>query len=352
MHVGKRICRIAAIVVLAGFTVAQVACKTTESSDRAGSGLKDSSSIQTMTRSGDNFEITCLDGSAQTVAITDFPNKDPREICPGVGYSECGQRLLYANGRELKSTNGTYFYPNGSAAITPDGKVRYVSGQNFSDASNNLFFGNGAPLMSQNGSLMYPEGNTLRTANGAIFYPDNSPLALASGALRYPGNQRLSDESGNFFYSDDKSRRLKAGDSIYYKDGSVAKSGQSLFRPEDHKQTQSPIIIEEPIGDGAVVRGILRFNLTPMQLNFLMDLPKLHPSVAARYESKKNAWYFRYNLSNADFPIVLTIDGKNTTKTMYLKTGYANSTVIVDFTKAPLTCRMINTAVQSTGAPR
>jgi hypothetical protein len=351
MHKDKHSCSLAA-AASAAFMLALVACKTTETGDQAGSGLKDSSSIQTMTRSGDNFEITCLDGSAQTVSITDFPNKDPREICPGVGYSECGQRVLYANGRELRSSNGAIYYPNGSIAITPDGKVRYVSGQHFSDASNNLFFGNGAPLLSQNASLMYPEGNTLRTANGAIFYPDNSPLALASGALRYPGNQRLSDESGNFFYSDDKSRRLKAGDSIYYKDGSLAKSGQSLFRPEDHKVTQSPIIIEEPIGDGAVVRGLLRFNLTPTQVNFLMDLPKLHPGVAARYESKKNAWYFRYNLSNADFPIVLTIDGKIITKTMYLKTGYANSTVIVDFTKAPFTCRMINTAVQSTGVTR
>jgi len=348
----KYFCRVSSVAAMAVLMTCQVACKTTESEDRAGSGLKDSASIQTMTRTGDNFEITCLDGSQQTVSITDFPNRDPREICPGIGYSECGQRVLYANGRELKATNGTYFYPNGSVAITPDGKVRYVSGQSFSDASNNLFFGNGAPLMNQNATLMYPEGNTLRTANGAIFYPDNSPLALASGGLRYPGNQRLSDESGNFFYSDDKSRRLKSGDSVYYKDGSVAKSSQGLFRPEDHKPTQSPIIIEEPIGDGAVVRGLLRFNVTATQINFLVDLPKLHPSVAARYESKKNSWYFKYNLSNADFPIVLTIDGKNTTKTMYLKTGYSNSTVVVDFTKVPISCRTINTAVQSTGAPR
>ncbi|MFM7076660.1 MAG: hypothetical protein ACKO3G_11420, partial [Planctomycetaceae bacterium] len=87
-------------------------------------------------------------------------------------------------------------------------------------------------------------------------------------------------------------------------------------------------------------------------VNFLMDLPKLHPAVSARYESKKNNWYFRYNLSNADFPIVLTIDGKTVSKTMYLKTGYANSTVIVDFTKTPFTCRTVNTAVQSSGATR
>ena len=352
MHDGKYLQWVKVFLAIVPVLGAFVGCKTTESDHQAGARLKDSTSIQSMSRSGDNYEITCLDGSSQVVAITDFANKDPREICPGVGYSDCAQRMFYANGRELRASNGTYFYPNGSAAITPDGKVRYVSGQQFSDASNNLFFGNGAPLMTQNGTLMYPEGNTLRSANGAVFYPDNSPLALASGALRYPGNLRLSDESGNFFYGDERGRRLKFGETIYYKDGSVARSNQGLFRPEDRRQTQSPIMIEEPIGDGAVVRGLLRFNMTPSQVNFLVDLPKLHPSVAARYESKKNTWYFRYNLSNADFPIVLSLDGKSIAKTMYLKTGYANSTVVVDFTKAPFTCRAINTAVQSTGASR
>lgn len=327
-------------------------CKTGEHSDHSPADLKDSTSIQSMTRNGENFEITCLDGSTQAILITEFPNKDPREICPGVGYSECGQRILYANGRELRSASGTYFYPNGSIAIAPDGKVRYQSGQLLSDASNNIFFGNGAMLFAQNANLLYPEGNTLRTANGAIFYPDNSPLALASGALRYPGNQRLSDESGNFYYSDEKSRRLRAGETVYYKDGSVARSGQNLFRPEDHKPTQGPIILEEPIGDGAIVRGLIRFTLTPGQTNFLIDLPKLHPSVSARYESKKNSWNFRYFLSNADFPMVVTIEGKTISKVMYFKTGYTNSTVMVDFSKSPHICRTINTAIQSTGAPR
>lgn len=330
--------------------VTLVGCKTGDKPDD--SGLKDSSAIQAMHRSGDSFEITCLDGSQQTVLITDFPNKDPREICPGVGYSECGSRVLYANGRELKSAGGNYFYPTGTMAVSNDGKVRYFNGQQLSDANGNLFFPNGAPLLSQNNSLMYPEGNVLRSSMGALFYPDNSPMALTSGALRYPGNQRLSDENGNFFYGDDKSRRLKLGDTVYYKDGSLARSGQSLYRPEDHKPAQPPLIIEEPIGDGSIMRGLIRFTITGTQFNYLLDLPKLHPSVAARYESKKNSWYFKYQVLNADFPMVLAFDGKTTTKVLYLKTGHTNSTAIIDFSKTPHSCRLINTAIQSSGGPR
>jgi len=338
--------------VFIAMTASAVACKTTGNQGIEGANLKDSSSIQSMRRYGDVFEITCLDGTLQTVAIAEFASKDPRDICPGVGYSECGQRVTYSNGRDLRSSNGTYYYPNGSVAITPSGRIRYLNGQNLSDSRNNLFFGNGSPLVGLNGTLMYPEGNFLRSASGAIYYPDNSPLALASGALRYPGNKQLSDDSGNFFYSDDSNRRLKSGDSVYYKNGTIARSGQSLFRFEDRKQTRSPIMIEEAIGDGAVTRGLIRFNIAPTQINYQIDLPKLHPDVAAKYDSKRNSWIFTYHLTNADFPIFLTIDNKTITKTMYLKTGYTNSTVIVDLNKSPYSCRIVNTAIQSGGSSR
>ena len=325
------------------------ACKTPGPAD---SQLQDSSAIQTMTRSGDNFEITCLDGSSQTVSIADFPEKDPREICPGIGFSECAPRVLYSNGRELKSSNGTYYYPNGTIAISPDGKIRYNNGQQLNDNSGILYFADGSILLGQNSILMYPEGNTLRGTNGTLYYPDKSTLATQNGGLKYPGNQMLSDDSGNFYYSDDRSRRLKSGDTFYYRDGSTARSGQSLYRPEDHKLTQTPIIIEEAVNDGSIVRGLLRFTISQTQFSYILDLPKLHPNVIARYESKKNSWFFRYRISNTDFPVQLTFDGKNTNRTLYLRTGYANDTAIIDFTKTPVSCHIVNTAAQSPAVPR
>lgn len=326
-------------------------CKTS-AVDGSNSSLQDVTSIQAMTRSGDNYDITCIDGSSQVISIAEFPNKDPREICPGIAFSECGQRILYSNGRELKSANGAFYYPTGAVALASDGSARYLNGQSLADSNNNLFFADGSLLQGQNSTLMYPEGNTLRNTSGAVFYPDKTSLSLPNGGLRYPGNLRMMDENGNFYYGDERSRRLKVGDAVYYKDGSIARSGQTLYRPEDHKQTTGPIIIEEPIGDGAVVRGLIRFNILPAQFTYFIDLPKLHPNVSARYESKKNSWNFRYQLTNADYPIHLTIEGKSVSKVLYLKTGYVNSTVVVDFSKSPVMCRLVNTAAQGSSTPR
>lgn len=326
-------------------------CKTS-AFNGSDSSLRDVTSIQTMTRSGDNYDITCIDGTSQVIPIAEFPNKDPREICPGIAFSECGQRVVYSNGRELKAANGTFYYPTGAVALANDGSVRYFNGQSLTDSNNNLFFADGSLLQGQNSSLMYPEGNTLRNTSGAVFYPDKTSLSVPNGGLKYPGNLRMMDENGNFYYGDERSRRLKVGDAIYYKDGSVARSGQTLYRPEDRKQTPGPIIIEEPIGDGAVVRGLIRFNVLPTQFTYFIDLPKLHPNVSARYESKKNSWYFRYQLTNADYPIHLTFDGKSISKVLYLKTGYVNSTVVVDFSKSPVMCRLVNTAAQGSSTPR
>lgn len=326
-------------------------CKTS-SGNGSDSGLRDATSIQVMTRNGDNYDISCIDGTSQVIPIAEFPSRDPREICPGVVYSECGQRILYSNGRELKSVNGTFYYPTGAIALATDGSARYLNGQLLADANNNLFFADGSLLQGQNSALNYPEGNALRNNSGAVFYPDKTALSLPNGGLRYPGNLRMMDENGNFYYGDERSRRLKVGDSIYYKDGAVARSGQTLYRPEDHKQTPGPIIIEEPISDGAIVRGLIRFNILPSQFTYYIDLPKLHPNVSARYESKKNSWYFRYQLTNADYPIHLAIEGKSVSKVLYLKTGYVNSTVVVDFSKSPAMCRLVNTAAQSSSTPR
>jgi hypothetical protein len=337
------------LVALSLFTLS--GCKTS-SGTGSDSSLRDVTAIQAMTRSGDSYDITCMDGTSQTIPIAEFPSRDPREICPGVTFSECGQRIIYSNGRELKSANGTFYYPTGAVALATDGSARYLNGQSLADSNNNLFFADGSLLQGQNSALLYPEGNTLRNTSGAVFYPDKTNLSLPNGGLRYPGNLRMMDESGSFYYGDERSRRLKVGDAVYYKDGSVARSGQTLYRPEDRKQTSGPIIIEEPIGDGAIVRGLIRFNILPNQFTYFIDLPKLHPNVSARYESKKNSWYFRYQLPNADYPIQLTFDGKSISKVLYLKTGYVNSTVVVDFSKSPFICRLVSAAAQGSSTPR
>jgi hypothetical protein len=326
-------------------------CKTSVVSN-SDSSLRDVTSIQSMTRSGENYDVSCIDGTSQVIPIAEFPNKDPREICPGIIYSECGQRIVYSNGRDLKSANGTFYYPTGNVAVAADGAARYLNGQSLADANKRLFFADGSLLQGQNATLMYPEGNTLRNTNGALFYPDKTSLSSPNGGLKYPGNRRMMDENGNFYYGDERSRRLKVGDAIYYKDGSIARSGQTVYRPEDHRQTSGPIMIEEPISDGAINRGFIRFNILPSQFTYFIDLPRLHPNVSARFESKKNAWYFQYKIPNADYPIHLTFHGKNISKVLYLKTGYVNSTVVVDFSKSPIVCRLVTTAVQSSSVPR
>jgi hypothetical protein len=315
------------------------------------SSLQDVTSIQVMTRSGENYDITCIDGTSQVIPIAEFPNKDPREICPGIAFSECGQRVVYSNGRELKAANGSFYYPTGAVALANDGSVRYFNGQLLADSNNNLFFADGSLLQGQNSALMYPEGNVLRNSNGAVFYPDKTSLYWPNGSLKYPRNLRMMDEDGSFYYGDERSRPLKVGEVVYFKDGSIARFGQTLYRPEDRKQTPGQIVIEEAIRDEAVVRGLIRFNVLPSQFIYFIDLPKLHPNVSARYDSKKNSWYFQYQLTNAGYPIHITFDGKIISKVLYLKTGYVNSTVVVDFSKSPVMCRLVNTAAQVSSTP-
>ena len=322
-------------------------CKTNLADGSENSGLRDSSAIQTMTRNGENFDITCLDGASQTVSIMDFTTKDPSEICPGITYSECGPRVIYANGRELKTPNGSYLYANGSVALTKEGVFRYANGQSLVDGNGNMFFPEGSNLYSSTKGIMYANGQILKSANGSLYYPDNSILASPTGALRYPGNRSLIDESGNYYYADGVNKRLKAGDSFYYKDGSQARTNQTLFRSEDRKITQIPVVIEEQVSDGINMKGTIRFTIAQTQSSYLLDLPNLYPNMLVRFDSKRNSWLIRYKMINGDSPLQLTFDGKSQSKIIYLKTGYGAETAMVDFTRNPADCRVI-----SSPAPR
>jgi len=317
-------------------------CKTNLSDSQQGSELLDSSAIQTMNRNGDNFEITCIDGASQTVSILDFAAKDPREICPGIVYSECGARVVYANGRELKSPNGSYLYANGNVAITKDGAFRYANGQSLVDSNGTMFFPEGSTLHSANKGLMYSNGQILKSANGNLYYPDNSVLASASGALRYPGNRPLIDESGKYYYGDGVNKSLKVGDTFYYRDGSSARSNQMLFRMEDRKTTQVPVVIEEAVSDGINVKGTIRFTIAQNQSSYLLDLPNLYPNMLVRFDSKRNTWLVKYKMINGDSPLQLTFDGKSQSKIVYLKTGYGTEAAVVDFTRSPADCRILS----------
>ncbi|MCX6124691.1 MAG: hypothetical protein NTV34_08075 [Proteobacteria bacterium] len=317
------------------------ACKNRERSKE--SSLNDSTAIQSMNRVGDDFDISCIDGSRQVVPILEFPTKPSSAICPDVKATDCPSQILYSNQRELRSARGDYNYPDGSPLLLKDLQFRYFGGRPLANGSEGLLFPDGSNLYLPSQGFFFPDGKLFKAKTGYVYYPSGRVFFTSDGfSIKYPDDKFLRDTNGNFYYTKKNgSQLLRTSSTFYYTDGLVARSGGNIYRESDRRVSNLPLIIREDIADATSSFGYVQFNVSAQSDSYFIDLPNLAPGMIARYQSSTKNWFIRYQFVNLMAPLQITFDGDNQSMVFFLKTGYRGQTVMVDFSHAPANCKVV-----------
>jgi hypothetical protein len=325
-------------------TLGLPSCKNRDRSQ--GSSLRGRADIQYMTKLGDKYQITCIDGKVQLVDVTVFGKLQDSEICPNVTVSECPDSLkYYPSLKSLKSPEGVFTYMDGRSILSDNNRNFVYSSRGNLKLINNsggMAFPDGKNLFVANQGYYYPGGKSFLYNSGQVDYPDGKLFFAATGGqIKYPDGATLSDSAKNFYYPQTKILKDTSGN-FKFNNGSYARNGGRLYRLENAVEQPGPITIRQDIISPPNTKlGHIQFSVQPTSDNYFIYLPDLTPGFLAQYNSADNKWYFRYDIENPEAPLQIAFNGKTISKVFFLKTGYAGETVMVDFSESKPTCSMI-----------
>ncbi len=334
------------ISVAAGLTWA---CRTPQKNETGSSGIKSADHMEGMQRIGDNYVITCLDATIQTVPVDEFGKLLASEICPNVLTSECQPSIKYKNGKDLKQAGGSYNYSNGQALKSGGGTIFFnnAARQVFKSATGTYFYPSGIPLRSSGGTFSYMNGQELKSQSGIYYYPNKKVLKQNSGVMFYPNGDTLkagdggslrtidgtASNQGTFYYlrqDKNKDQQVMKGNSgsFFYRDGAVARAGSILYRP-DKSLSVAPLLLEENVGEF----GTLRYAVDKKESSFSLSLPTLSKEVGMTFDPKTGEFFMRFLLTENDAPIILEVDSAGALRfDIWIATGYPGERIVLSGT--------------------
>lgn len=328
------------------------------SSPRPASTIKSAEDILDMQRVGNDYIVTCLDGSSQKIPVATFESVPSTEICAKVLSADCPSVIKYKTGQNLRQSATVFNYPNGKP-IKSGGTVYYFGEKKplFKNTSGAIFYGDGKPLRTTDGTFYYPSGKPLKK-QGIYYYPDGNVLKQNNGILYYPNGtiMKTSSTSGSrgsetavkspssFNYSDGSPMKTAAG-VFYYEGQKPVRSGSILYR-EDKSMAVTPIMLEQKIGDGEEF-GSLRFAVEAQSDAYSLSLPTITPEIGLIYDPKSTEFRMRFQLDKNEAPIVMTIDERGAPRIyMFVSTGYPGERIVLfgNSLTSDLQCRAVHTA--------
>ena len=332
------------IPVLCCVTAALHSCRTATPNTNA--DIKSSEDILDIQRINNDYLITCIDGSTQTIPASTFDTVPSVDICSHVLTSDCQPTIKYSNGQFLRQSSSTYNYASGRP-LKSGGNVYYSNDkklQVFKNSSGLIYFADGKPLRASDGTFSYPSGDPLKRPNGVYYYPGNRMLKQPNGTLYYPNGVVMKSanttgtraiegsvkSASTFNYSSGNPMKTAAG-AFYYDDQKQARLGNVIYRP-DKSIAATPILIEQAIVDSGKGDsfGTLRFAVESTTDSFSLSLPSIAPEVGMLFEPKSAEFMIRYDFDKNDAPIILTFDEKGVPRLyLFIATGYKGERIVL-----------------------